>query len=44
MQNTRYESAIKALRLARVRRDRDAARAALDVARDARALLALGYA
>jgi hypothetical protein len=44
MQTTRYNHAIATLRLARAKRDRVAARAALlDHARDASALIALGY-
>jgi predicted ATPase len=43
MQQTRYRHAIATLRAARARRNRDAARAALITARDASALLALGY-
>lgn len=43
MQNTRYRNAIAALRLARARRNHDAARAAIVAARDASALIALGY-
>jgi hypothetical protein len=43
MQQTRYRHAIASLRLARAKRNRDAARAALTVARDASALMALGY-
>jgi hypothetical protein len=43
MQTTRYRHAIATLRLARARRNRDAARAAIVAARDASALLALGY-
>jgi predicted ATPase len=43
MQQTRYRHAIATLRAARAKRNRDAARAALIVARDASALLALGY-
>jgi hypothetical protein len=43
MQTTRYNHAIATLRLARAKRDRVAARAALLAARDASALIALGY-
>jgi predicted ATPase len=43
MQQTRYRHAIATLRAARAKRNRDAARAALIVARDASALIALGY-
>ena len=43
MQQTRYHHAIATLRLARARRNREAARAALVAARDASALIALGY-
>ena len=43
MQQTRYRHAIATLRAARAKRNRDAARAALESARDAQALMALGY-
>lgn len=43
MQETRYRHAIATLRLARARRNRDAARTALETARDAQAMIALGY-
>jgi hypothetical protein len=43
MQHTRYNHAIATLRLARAKRNRGAARAALLAARDASALIALGY-
>jgi hypothetical protein len=43
MQTTRYRHAIATLRAARAKRNRDAARAALITARDASALIALGY-
>jgi hypothetical protein len=43
MQRTVYDNAIKALRLARESRNRDAARAALGRAKVAMALVQLGY-
>ena len=43
MQESTYQNAIKALRLARESRNRDAARAALSRAKVALALLQLGY-
>jgi hypothetical protein len=43
MQKTTYDNAIKALKLARESRNRDAARAALGRAKMAMALVHLGY-